>query len=102
MQVSKFRVKGASSALTGSIAVSGAKNDALKGLAVTLLMTGSVSLQNVPQIEDVFRANELLKKLGVRVSKTGTRAYEIDTRHLKQSKLDFGIAESLRASIMFA
>ncbi len=47
-------------ALRGAIAVKGAKNAALKALAASVLFDDSVTLQNLPDIEDVKRMQELL------------------------------------------
>src|SRR3989344_7139092 len=101
MRGSKFVINGSTKALFGSISVGGAKNDALKGLAATLLVDGVVEMQNVPRIEDIFRANELLIKLGARVSKEHKRVYTVDARKLNSHRLDFDIAQAMRASIMF-
>lgn len=59
----KFIVKGLAGAKTlrGTIAVAGAKNAALKGLAASVLFDGTVEYKNLPQIEDVKRMQELLK-----------------------------------------
>lgn len=102
MQRSKFRIRGSAKPLSGSINVQGAKNDALKAFAATILMSEPVVIRNSPNIEDVFRAGELLKKLGARVAKTGARAYKIDASRISRHALDLDIAQSLRASIVFA
>jgi len=46
--------------LRGTIAVKGAKNAALKALAASVLFDDSIVLQNLPDIEDVKRMQELL------------------------------------------
>ncbi len=59
---SKFVVKGLAGQrlLRGEIAVRGAKNAALKALAASVLFDDSITLQNLPDIEDVKRMKELL------------------------------------------
>lgn len=47
--------------LRGTIAVRGAKNAALKALAATVLFEDEVPFQNLPDIEDVKRMQELLQ-----------------------------------------
>ncbi|MBI4121567.1 MAG: UDP-N-acetylglucosamine 1-carboxyvinyltransferase, partial [Candidatus Ryanbacteria bacterium] len=101
MKRSLFRIRGSQKALTGSLAVNGAKNDVLKGLAAALLANGPVRIENVPQIEDVLRACELIKKLGVRVTRNSSRSFVIDATRIRTHKLDSVIAQSLRASILF-
>ncbi len=62
MPKSKFIVEGLAGkkTLRGTIAVGGAKNAATKVLAATVLFDDEVPLQNLPQIEDVKRMQELL------------------------------------------
>ncbi len=59
---SKFIVEGLAGAhaLRGEIAVKGAKNAALKALAATVLFDDEVPFENLPDIEDVKRMQELL------------------------------------------
>ena len=41
--------------LSGTISVRGAKNAALKALAASLLFKNTVTVRNVPEIEDIAR-----------------------------------------------
>ena len=52
---------------SGEVAVVGAKNSALKLMAVALLAAGRTTLTNVPAIADVAIMAELLRRLGVTV-----------------------------------
>ncbi|MES2203360.1 MAG: UDP-N-acetylglucosamine 1-carboxyvinyltransferase, partial [Patescibacteria group bacterium] len=70
--------------LSGEIKVAGAKNAVLKAFAATVLFDDTVTMQNVPEIEDVERMRELLEALK-------------DGPVLKKD-----IAERLRASIGLA
>lgn len=67
--------------LEGEIAVRGSKNSALPALASSLLFKGKVEFLNMPEIEDIKRARELLS--GV-----------------ENNKLDYEIAKKIRASIL--
>ena len=62
MKKSRFIVEGQGGrrTLRGAIAVKGAKNAALKALAASVLFDDSIVLQNLPDIEDVKRMQELL------------------------------------------
>jgi len=62
MKKSRFIVEGQGGrrTLRGTIAVKGAKNAALKALAASVLFDDSIVLQNLPDIEDVKRMQELL------------------------------------------
>src|SRR6476646_5389304 len=62
----RFRVVGGAH-LVGEVAVVGAKNSALKLMAVALLAVGRTTLTNVPAIADVTIMAELLRRLGVGV-----------------------------------
>ena len=62
-----FRVVGPAR-LSGSVAVRGAKNSALKLMAASLLAPGKNTLLNVPDIADVEIMSELLERLGCTVS----------------------------------
>jgi len=88
--------------LRGSIPVRGAKNAALKALAATLLFKDTVTLANVPDIEDIARANELLRELGVKVTRLGAHAYACTPPASQASALPPAIANKFRASIVFS
>ncbi|MDP3725066.1 MAG: UDP-N-acetylglucosamine 1-carboxyvinyltransferase [Nanoarchaeota archaeon] len=86
--------------LKGSIKVNGAKNGALKSLAASLLFKDEIKITNVPRIEDVFRAEELLRKLGCEVAqKNGV--VTVNPEKIKTASLDPEIAKRFRASIVF-
>ena len=59
---SRFVVEGlgGKKTLRGTIAVKGAKNAALKALAASVLFDDAVAIENLPEIEDVKRMQELL------------------------------------------
>jgi UDP-N-acetylglucosamine 1-carboxyvinyltransferase len=61
--VERFKVAGGAR-LAGEIAVCGAKNSALKLMAVALLAEGRTELRSVPRILDVELMAELLRRLG--------------------------------------
>jgi UDP-N-acetylglucosamine 1-carboxyvinyltransferase len=54
--------------LSGEVHIGGAKNSALKMMAAALLVPGSVTLERVPKITDVFLMAEVLERLGAEVS----------------------------------
>ncbi|MGH2747563.1 MAG: UDP-N-acetylglucosamine 1-carboxyvinyltransferase, partial [Actinomycetota bacterium] len=54
--------------LRGEVAISGAKNSALKLMAASLLVPGEVVLEGVPRITDVSLMVSVLEKLGAKVS----------------------------------
>ena len=86
--------------LQGSIPVKGAKNAVLKAMAASLLFSDTLTIANVPEIEDVERVSELLQALGSTVRRDGDTC-QIDTSTVMSSDLDDKIARTLRASIVF-
>ncbi len=59
--------------LDGTVAVSGAKNSALKLLAAALLAPGRTTLESVPDIVDIAAMVEVVRHLGARVSRQADR-----------------------------
>ena len=60
--------------LSGEITPQGAKNEALQVICATLLTSEEVTIQNIPDIRDVNNLIQLLRDIGVKISKreTGT------------------------------
>lgn len=80
----------------------GAKNHALKLFPASILCSKPVKITNVPQIEDIFRAAEIVEQLGFQVKKQGGRVYTIiPPSRVTISVLQKDLAERIRASILF-
>lgn len=86
--------------LSGEIKIGGAKNAALKVMASSILFEDGIRLGNVPEIEDVYRMNELLSDMGAKVKKEAPHKYSIDASALKHSDLDYQLSKRMRASIV--
>ncbi len=95
----KFLIKGGAK-LSGEIAVKGAKNLALKIIPAAILSQKPITIKNLPQIEDVDRALELLESLGASITKN-KNGITIDTSKIKESVLEPKLADKFRGSIMF-
>lgn len=85
--------------LSGTICVSGSKNEALPLFASALLFEGDIAFENVPVISDIEKVTSLLENAGIVVTR------EKDTAHLKvgeitSSVIDKKIAGQFRASII--
>lgn len=98
-----FRIEGGHQ-LKGSIQPQGAKNEALQILCAVLLTPELVTINNIPDIIDVNKLINLLRKLGVKVEKIGNGSYtfqadEVDLDYLESDafKID---GRGLRGSIM--
>ncbi len=97
--MSQFLIKGPAQ-ISGEISVKGAKNLALKIIPASILLADELKLSNVPNIEDIDKALSLLKSLGAKVEKEGSRV-KINTKDMGNNELPLDLANKFRASIMF-
>lgn len=101
--MNSVRITGGKS-LKGDVIPQGAKNEALQILSAVLLTDDKVTINNVPDIIDVNKLIEILKKLGVSCSflKNGSYEFSAKSINLDYLKSDEFIlhAKSLRGSIM--
>ena len=90
--------------LSGEIHPQGAKNEVLQIICATLLTAEEVTVHNIPDILDVNNLIQLMRDMGVTVSRKG-----LDTYSFKAEKLDLSYLESdeflkkcssLRGSVM--
>lgn len=90
--------------LSGDIYPQGAKNEVLQIICATLLTAEEVTVHNIPDILDVNNLIQLMRDMGVSVSKKG-----IDTYSFQAANIDFAHLESdaflkkcssLRGSVM--
>jgi UDP-N-acetylglucosamine 1-carboxyvinyltransferase len=91
-------------ALKGEITPQGAKNEALQVLCAVLLTNETVQIENVPEILDVLRLIEILKEMGVEVTRLNEGTYQfkaanIDFKYLQTTEF-ISASASIRASIM--
>jgi len=98
-----FKIEGGHQ-LKGSIQPQGAKNEALQILCAVLLTPEVVTINNIPDIVDVNKLINLLKKLGVKIEMLshGSYTFQADDVNLKYLESDeFKIdGRGLRGSIM--
>jgi len=95
----RFRVVGGAH-LVGQATVVGAKNSALKLMAVALLAVGRTTLTNVPAIADVTIMAELLRRLGVGVDyDPAAGVVVLDVPERIGHRADYELVRALRASI---
>jgi UDP-N-acetylglucosamine 1-carboxyvinyltransferase len=86
--------------LEGDVRISGAKNAALPILAATLLAEGSVSVGNVPHLQDVTTMIELLGRMGVSVTIDDKMRVEVDTATIREHVAPYELVRTMRASIL--
>ena len=91
-------------ALSGTIILQGAKNEALQVICATLLTRDAVRIKNVPDILDVNNLIKLLQDIGVKVTRHGRNDYTFQADRLNLDYLqsdDFvHKCASLRGSIL--
>ncbi|MDQ3952445.1 MAG: UDP-N-acetylglucosamine 1-carboxyvinyltransferase [Actinomycetota bacterium] len=85
-------------ALEGEVAISGAKNAALKIMAAALLVEDEVVIERVPDITDVHLMGEVLERLGARVS-FGDGTVAIDASGELSEETPYELVTRMRASI---
>jgi len=100
LKMAKFIIQGRKP-LKGEIKVAGSKNAALKIFPVSLLTKETIRLSNTPEIEDVFRAGEIVTSLGGEVKKIKPGVFDICFKNRRRSALPQDLVSKFRASIMF-
>jgi UDP-N-acetylglucosamine 1-carboxyvinyltransferase len=85
--------------LTGTVAISGAKNAALPILVSALLTDGMSTFTNVPDLQDIRSILMLLESLGARVVADG-HTVKIDAATLAASEAPYDLVRKMRASIL--
>jgi UDP-N-acetylglucosamine 1-carboxyvinyltransferase len=94
-----FRVEGGRP-LAGSVAISGAKNAALKMLAAATLTGERCRITNVPEIEDVRVMAQTLTEIGVVVDHPEDNVYEVAAGDVEWQFVPLEAAAKMRASFM--
>ncbi|WP_166963457.1 UDP-N-acetylglucosamine 1-carboxyvinyltransferase [Yeosuana marina] len=98
-----FKIEGGHQ-LKGSIQPQGAKNEALQILCAVLLTPDLITIHNIPDIVDVNKLINLLRKLGVKINMLhhGSYTFQADNLNLKYLESDeFKVdGRGLRGSIM--
>lgn len=84
--------------LTGRVRVTGAKNSVLKLMAAALLVEGTTTLTEVPDILDVEIMAELLRRMGCTVER-GPGAVAVTAPADPDHRADYDLVRRMRASI---
>jgi len=85
--------------LEGEISVQGSKNGALPIMAGALLHKGTTVLYNVPDIEDTRCMTDILREIGCRCEKTGSRLV-IDAAFVDRTEVPGKYVKAMRSSII--
>jgi UDP-N-acetylglucosamine 1-carboxyvinyltransferase len=93
----KFIINGGRK-LSGTVAISGAKNAILPAMTAALLSAGKTILTNVPKLNDLKMMSHLLRVIGARVDYQDGQM-EIDCRHCSFYEAPYELVSKMRASI---
>lgn len=83
--------------LFGEIAISGAKNSALKLMAASLLTDGPLTIRNTPRLADVDMMLRLLMQHGVEADFEGS-TLRLAARHIISTEAPYDLVRKMRAS----
>lgn len=94
----KLQIQG-NGPLSGEIRISGAKNAALPILSAGLLSADTVSLDNVPNLQDVRTMLKLLRQMGMRADQDGA-SVTLDGGAVDSPEAPYEMVKTMRASIL--
>ena len=104
--MASFKIEGGH-LLSGTITPQGAKNEALQVICATLLTHEKVVIHNIPDIRDVNNLIQLLKSIGVKVTKAqgltaNTYTFQADQLNMEYLESDEFVQKcaELRGSVM--
>ena len=84
--------------LNGEISISGAKNSAIKLMAVSLLTDQPVKLKNMPRLRDTRSMAELLTHLGVKINAGKGDEMTLHAKKLTSTTAPYDLVRKMRAS----
>ncbi|SDD67607.1 UDP-N-acetylglucosamine 1-carboxyvinyltransferase [Cupriavidus sp. YR651] len=94
----KFQIQG-NGPLKGEIRVSGAKNAALPILCAGLLTADTVTIDNVPDLQDTRTMLKLLREMGMQADMTGDTATLVGAG-INSPEASYDLVKTMRASIL--
>ena len=87
--------------LEGEVTISGAKNAAVAIIPASILAGERCILENLPAIQDVTILEEILQRIGAKVSLTDGGCLTVDPSGINEFDITFDMVSSLRASYYF-
>lgn len=84
--------------LKGEVSIAGAKNAALGLIPATILSEGVCKLENIPNIKDVNRFINILRKLGVKTTQINENTITFDAENIAQYEMLDEETRKMRAS----
>lgn len=96
-----FHIKGGNR-LSGCIKASGNKNSALPLLAMSILLDGELTLNNLPKIGDVNSMITMLQEIGVNCEEISPNSLKINPKYTNNIELNSNMSHRLRGSVLLA
>ncbi len=93
----KFVIQGGNK-LTGEVNVSGAKNSTLALMPASILASGITTLENTPQLNDVYTMKKLLQHLGLEIEFDNS-TLKINSEKIKHFDAPYEHVKKMRASV---
>lgn len=84
--------------LKGEVTIGGAKNSAVAILPATILMAGTCTLENVPNISDIKIICDILENMGAKINWVEQNKLIIDTSTIKSTQAPLDKTSKFRAS----
>lgn len=84
--------------LKGEVTISGAKNAAVAILPATLLINGTCTIENLPNISDVKLYCDILSQLGVKIEWVSEHEIKVDSRNINSHIAPLDVTRKFRAS----
>jgi len=86
--------------LRGEIRISGAKNASLPVLCAALLTRDTLSIKNIPQLNDVTTMLALLSQMGVEIKTDANNVVELSATELTHLTVRYDMVKTMRAAIL--
>ena len=84
--------------LKGEVVINGAKNAAVAILPATLLIDGTCTIENLPNISDVKISCEILESLGAKITWINKHTITVDSTNINTTKAPLDLTSKFRAS----
>ena len=94
----KLKIRGGKP-LHGSVRISGAKNAALPILCAAILSAETLTLKNVPQLNDIGTMLKLLEQMGISAHREGETVV-LNAANLNNPAAPYELVKTMRASIL--
>ena len=86
--------------LHGEVSIAGAKNAALPELCAALLSAETVTLSNVPQLQDVNTMLKLIRHMGVTAERNDAGDMVLNAGSLHTPEAPYELVKTMRASVL--